>query len=435
MFVAPPTGFTVSVERIHVRPVAQTASVSVEPLLGRVTLLGLSIVGKTPTLCPRLENQDGAILLQCKTRRLWAELVQQGKETFVELREIAGISWQDADAQIPLRSWPLLSLSLPDHCPGTLPATRGECALAAGQLDVARAAWNECLKGPDVNLCRVRLGDLAFREGDIEEALAQWKKVTPVGPIGRMASMRKCELLGSCLVAKESDKMASTDLLPQSMAQEVTLHAIRRELFAGRDAHALELMVNALQHDRMLCHGAVALCQKFIAAGLGSEEPDARIAALSTFLHDEVRGGPSGYRLNQLASQTATELGAYAFAAAILAANTPHVPRNKLPSHLYAVIDLYLRAEDPIRAGVVFEYAESKLGTAVRSAQWNSLRVRLKKGMSPSLPVSKQTPPTKQVADLSSINDTVYISTDLARAAAALSRANTQDRIAEEKAP
>lgn len=420
--LAPPTGFTVSVERVPVSRVGGDARVKTEPLAATVVLEGLALIGRAPAACPTVERERGSITLRCTTRRLWAELAEDDKGLFLDLRVLRGVSWQGEASPLPLRAWPLTSVPLPDTCPGTLAAARGECALAQNDLEAARAAWTEGLEGPDASLCHLRLGDLAIRAGDPEAALAHYSKVSTIGPIAQMGQVRLCELVGSCLSRADSQALASVETLPAALAREVRLRSIRRELFAGRETASMQQLAAALEADPDTCEGALALCQALIGVGLISPEADARIAALSVFLTDKARKGGAEYALNEAASRAAAGLGAPAFAAAILAANTPKVPQAELAAHLLQVVRLYLLARDPVRAGVVLEYAESTLGNVTRAGPWREARRQLQGRRAQPGVAHRAPPPVRSVEEL---GNQVNISTELARAAAVRSRALT----------
>ncbi|MDP1824565.1 MAG: hypothetical protein Q8L48_15020 [Archangium sp.] len=409
-----PTGFTVSVERVDL---SGAATVVVDPLLGRVLVQGASLSGKAPRLCPTVERKGDQLTLRCTTKKLWAEVSHDVRGHFIDLRELSGVSWLDLSL-LPMKGWAPHSVLLPDTCPGTLAAARGECALARGELEAARAAWTDGLTGPDASLCHLRLGDLAIREGAIEAALAYYAKVPPVGFIGRMGQARTCELLGTCLTEDASTHAGNTEALPAELARELTLFSVRRELAAGRDGRAMQVLLALMETDREACEGWLPLCQKFLAVGFASDSADARIAALSAFLTDKARRGPAEYELNRAASLTARDLGAPAFAASILSANTPKVPAAELSAHLLEIVRLYLAARDPVRATVVLEYAEGKLGAGAYRGGWNGARRQLgrRAGTAVAAPTVERS--------LEALSTQVSLSTDLARAAALRSRAS-----------
>lgn len=417
--VAPPTGFTAAVERLPVAKTGGEVTVKVEPLLARVVITGGKLTGKPSQLCPKVEKKGDLTTLQCRTRRLWAELAHDAKGTFLDVRQLIGVSWLDADF-IPVVGYSPSAFLLPDSCPGTLLAAQGECAFARGDLAEAERLFTACLETPDLGLCHLRLGDFAVRRGEVEAALQHWAKVPNKGPMAKLARFRTCEISGTCLDVEGSARVRSTDALPSELHREVKLAGVRRELAAGRDAEAMTLFVAMLDRAPELCEGIQPLCQKLVSVGLLSDDAEARMGALSVFLQDRVRRGGAEYELNQLAATTAKELGAPAFAASVLSANTPRVPKAELPEHLLRVIELYLAARDTVRAGVVLEYAEVKLGAVTQGARWNAVRKALH-----HKPI---TPPAEPaVADsttaLEALSDDVSLSTDLARATKARSQA------------
>jgi tetratricopeptide (TPR) repeat protein len=316
---------------------------------------------------------------------------------------------------------------LPSHTIIQVPAARAECALGKGDLEVARAAWEEALLGPDLGLANLRLGDLALLDGDVVLAMNHYAKVIPVGPVGRLAQARTCELAGNCFSEVESKRIASDEGLAPEFARELALYTLRRELVSGRDRAALEFMTKRLSMDPDLCEAARTFCQKVVEVGLGSADVEARIAGLSLYLNDRVRRGPREQALNRVASETAFELGAPAFAAAVLASNTPHVEASALPSHLLRIIKLYTAANDHVRAEVILEYADTKLGAVTRGAEWSAVRKQLRSNAKTKRAVELPSLAADEQA-LEALTSQVTLTTDLARAARARSQAVENQR-------
>lgn len=426
---SPPTGFSRSVERVAVKPTSTAPALVVDPLTARVRVTGATVTGRS-RLCPIQRLEDGGVTLICSTRKLWAELDRDAHGSYIDLRELTSVPWSSEEARIPLTAWSLSALLIPDHCPGHNPASRGECALGRGDFAEAKQAYQEALTSPDLGLAHLRLGDLALRDGNVEEAMGHYAKVVPVGPIGRLAQARSCELVGTCFNREDSAKVANVEGLQHEFARELKLYALRRDLLAGRDVEVMARLTESLQADAEYCAGALPFCQKLVEAGLLSEDVDARIGALSVFLVDQVRHGPREQELSLMAAQTAQELGAPGFAAAVLASNTPHVPVAKVPSHLLEVTRLYLAANDRVRAGVILEYAETKFGAATRTAAWNQVRKQLGRT---TVALAAPKPVTGDAAELKELEGRVALTTDLARAAKALGRA--VDETQEERTP
>lgn len=417
--VAPPTGFTVSIERLDVQRTSESASVTTEPLAMRVELKGLTFSGKAPRLCPAISKKDGIITLRCTTRRLWAALEKDERGTYVSLRLLSGTAFQQPEVLVPMRPYSVTTMGIPDSCPGKTAAVIAECALAKGDLVTAKKGWEDALLGPDSAVGHLRLGDLAMQSGDIESALHHFTKVSFVGPLGRLAEARACELIGTCLAAKESARVGNRDGLPPEVDLELQKLNLRRDLTAGRDVEAMSALHAALEKNGAFCEGAIGFCQKVIEAGLVSDDQEARIAALAVFLTDKARRGPFEATLTLEAAEAAKEVGAPGFAASILAANTPHVPKADLGAHLQRIVELYLAAGDRVRAEAILDYADAKLGPGgTKSSVWKMTRKRVG-----TRHATVGITPVVDDAALEAFSSEVTLSTDLARAASARSRA------------
>jgi hypothetical protein len=202
---------------------------SVDPLSAHMTLHGAKLAaGAVHAICPTVELKRGALIFTCTTRRLWAALVEEKSELYLEVRELRGLA--PGDDSLVLRPWPLSSISIPGSCPGELPGPRGECAIAKGNLVEAKEAFLEAIGGADTNLARLRLGDLALREGDLEEALARYSKISFAGPIGRLAKARVCDLTGTCFAGVDAAEVDDITSLPEPLKTEMELYMLRRHL-------------------------------------------------------------------------------------------------------------------------------------------------------------------------------------------------------------
>lgn len=415
--LAPPMELTASVERLDVQRTGGDASVEVEPFARRITLRGLTLAGRAPQLCPKLERKGEVTTLTCRTRRLWAALEKDARGPYLSLRLLRGTSWIDPLVMPAPHAWSARTMGIPDGCPGRTAAVIAECALENGDAQTAQAQWKEALLGPDSAVGNLRLGALALREGDAEAALKHFKRVSFVGPLGRLAEMSACELEGTCAEPGTAAHVENLEGLPSELRRDALALRVRRLLTEDRDVEAMHALEGALTAERGFCEGNVAFCQKLIEGGLTSTDQEARIAALSVYLTDVARQGPIGTPLAFEAAAVATEVGAPGFAASILAAITPSVERGALSSHLLEVIRLYLAAGDRVRAAAVLEYADGKLGRP-HTRDWNLTRRRLGTRHANVDPV-----PVVDDAALQALTADVTLSTDLARAAAARSRA------------
>lgn len=372
---SPPTGFTQALERVQLtRPVA-AAQVQVDPLLGRIIVTQTKILKGPPSnLCPTVIEERERTVLRCTSRRLWAAAGADKSGPYLDVRLLQGVPPATGGDDLPLRPWPLGALGIPEQCPGRSTAPRGECLLADGAYDEAEALFKEALGGPDTPLARIRLGDLALRRGDWETALEQYALIPhTAGPIGRLAALRSCTLIGTCLSGAQAEASGELVGLSGVLRAELLLLSVRRQVAAGGVAAGVERLAAELATDPGLCSGAEALCQRIAQVGLEAEEDDVRMAGLRIFLTEGVRQGPHEAEISLVAAQAAEALGAPRFAGALYAAATPLVARPELEAHLLKTARLFLQAKDAVRANVILDYAESKLGGA-RGSQWSQVR-------------------------------------------------------------
>ncbi len=422
-----PTGFTEAVERVELVATSKDKPQLQVDALGQKLVLQNAKVDKKAhsELCPTVEVTRDAVILHCTTRRLWAELIEGERGALsLDLRSLRGVPWK-GDVTMELRAWPLRVAGIPDECPGRMDAAKGECALAQGKFEQAEAHFKSARGGPDSAISYLRLGDLALQRGDAEAAVHLYAFVAPVGPVGRIARARQCELTGSCLDPVSSKLAGDTQGLPEAPREELSLMYWRRELFMGREAGVMPAFSEALRDDPSLCAGALTLCQKMLQVGLVSPDEATRVAALDGWLVESVRHGPNELEVSNAAASAAESLGAPGFAATVLAGLSSQVNKVDLPGHLLRIMQLYLAARDVVRAGVILDYAESKLGRAGTStAPWQAARARLRPPLHGAVDagvakvVASREPPS-----LNDLQTTVSLAADLARAAAVRSRA------------
>jgi hypothetical protein len=163
-----------------------------------------------------------------------------------------------------------------------------------------------------------------------------------------------------------------------------------------------------------------------LEVGLRSDDEATRTSALDGWLIAGVQRGPYENELGEEAAKAAESLGAPGFAATVLAGLSSRVPKEALPAHLLRVVELYVAARDLVRAGVILDYADSRLGTKVTSTGgWRPVRARV----AASLHSVKRTTPTANSptvtssAGLDDLQNSVSLAAELARAAAVRSRA------------
>lgn len=417
----PPTGFTSSVERIALaRQGAKAPTLTVDAMAGRLYLA--HVQPKKPfksLICPTLELSGDGAVLSCGSRRIWAGLFQDQAGTYLDLRGLRGVP-RDGELAIGLQGWPMKALGIPDECPGRLDATKGECALSEGRLEEAEAFFRKARGGADSNLAYLRLGDLAAARGELEAAMHLYAFVPAVGPIGRVARARLCDLTGSCMSEKDSLAAGDTYGIPEPIKGELQLTTWRREALCGREAHVMAEFSHTLQAEPGLCAASMPLCQRLLLAGLNSHDDDARAAALDGWLVEWMRRGPFELELAVGAAHAAEDLGAPAFAATVLASSAGWVSGGDLEEHLLRIVQLYLAGRDPVRASVILDYAEGRLGPKVaRKAAWREARAEAARSQLPEPPRPPAPSPSPAALALTA---EVELARDLARAATVRSR-------------
>lgn len=370
-----PTGFTDAVERLPLvkAPKAGKLELTVDALLREIIVTGASgLKGPRGTLCPRSRIDPRGLVLSCSSRKLWGTLIDTPAGPVLEVRLLKCLAPGPPDERTPATAYTLSSLNIPESCPGESFAAKAECLWATGQYSQAEPLYMQALGGADTGVARLRLGDLLAWRGEWEKALSQYVKISPNGPIGRMAVVRACELAGSCLDQESSDVVGITDGLTNVMRNELILSNARRQLVMGEDARAERTLLDGLAADASLCDGAPGLCQKLVAAGLASDDDDVRTLALEAFLAPTIRKGPFLGQLLLLGADASVRAGAPGFAANLLAAATPTVPAAALSDHLLRAAQLYLEARDTTRAEVLLDYAGNR--SLTRGPKWQLVK-------------------------------------------------------------
>lgn len=310
-------------------------------------------------ICPDLEERPFEVHLKCRSRRIVARLVPHETGPLLEIGETRGLPWGGVDGP-PLLSFDPPEIGLGDPCPGSTPAGRAECLLGRGDRAGARAAFEQIADGPGLDLAQLRLGDLALDAGDLRAAVRAWERVRNE-PWQRLAAARLCEASWTCLSAARSDALYATQGLPDPLSRDLTLRQVRALGFLDRFTEASRKLLGA-NSGQGPCVTAPALCRRTCLLALRAPGPDA-IEGLLLWLELPDRGrGDASYELELAAAAAAERSGAPLFGANVLAAAVGHVPPRALPEHLLRTCELYLAGGDRVRAGVVLEFARSRLG-------------------------------------------------------------------------
>jgi hypothetical protein len=369
---------THAVERIPL-PGGGPVSLQVEPLASRIRLqvrdpvaLARHLRNASRTLCPAVGVEGDAVYVRCTSRLISATLVPHAGGQSLEVRHLQVPPWAGRDG-LPQVPFDPSRLSLGAPCPGDTPAGAGECALASGQIQRAEERFREAREGPGAPLAALRLGDLAARAGDLQEAVRIWKEVSPGSPFGRLAAARLCETDPRCVASGRSAFLfAPTDAHP-ALRADLVLRRARLDAFQGKALEAAQALAPEFAHGGG-CTAEPQLCGDVLLAAL--REPGARGAqALALYLAVPSRDrGPLAVELAAAAAERAAASGAPVFAATLLSAVSGQVGAPLLGDHLARTAELYLEGGDRARSGVVLEFARSRLPrSALASARWTRI--------------------------------------------------------------
>jgi tetratricopeptide (TPR) repeat protein len=366
---------THAVERIPI-PGTGPVTVQVEPLASRVRLevrdaaaVARQLRAASRTLCPAVAVEGDAVVLRCTSRQISATVVPHAGGQSLEVRHLQVPPWAGRDG-LPHVPFDPAKLSLGAPCPGDAPAGAGECALASGHLQRAEELFREAREGPGAALAALRLGDLAARAGDLQEAVRSWKEVAPGSPFGRLAAARLCETDPRCIASGRSAFLFASAEAHPALRADLVLRQARLEAFLGKALEAAQAL--APEHARGgACTAEPQLCGDVLLAAL--REPGARGAqALALYLEVPSRDrGPLAVELAAAAADRAAASGAPVFAANLLSAVSGQVAAPQLADHLARTAELYLDGGDRARGGVVLEFARSRLPRpTLASARW-----------------------------------------------------------------
>ena len=375
---------THSVERVAIPAAALPVSVRVEPLASRVVLasrdaaaLARAVRAASPTLCPEVGVSGGEVVLRCRTPLIGAALVPFSGGQSVELRHLQVPPWSGRDG-MPLVPFDPRKIGLGSHCPGEGNAAVGECALGTGHPEQAEEPFRDAVSGPHGDLAALRLGDLAARAGNLPEAAAMWKRVSPSSAYGRLAGCRLCEIDPACLASPRAAVLFHPDEEASPLREDLLLHQARIDAFQGRALEAAQALAPE-QGPAGACSAEPVLCADVLLAAL--REPGPRGAqALALYLETPSRDrGPVAVELARAASDQAASAGAPVFAANLLATTSGAVPPAQLADHLARATELYLVGGDRVRAGVLLDFARSRLAAAeLATPRW----ARIARGVS-----------------------------------------------------
>ena len=311
-------------------------------------------------LCPVSFRRDGALVLQCVTGRLEGELARTGKTTTLTLRSLRGLPWRNplaARTRLMVEKYTLGGL-----CPGTTPDAQGECLLEGGHAGEAKPLLDGAVT---TQLVSLRRGDLCVMlEQDAVAALAHYEAAGNEGTLGRLAHLRRCELVG-CAGGRDPYE---TVALPEPARTEVELRQIRALALEGHRARAAALLTARLADVSRLapCAEWFDLCVGLTSGALGDSDVAAQASGLTLYVQLLPLLPGKNARLARQAADVASGLGAYRFAANVLASVTDKIPPRQLEEHLARTAAMYDGANDRVRSEVIREYAVVKLRRRLR---------------------------------------------------------------------
>ena len=213
----------------------------------------------------------------------------------------------------------------------------------------------------------LRAGDAALAGGDLTLALAAFRDAGHLGPCGRLATERICELNGGdCF---RHPVIFDRSGLTGALLQDLLLREARIRALTG---HPFEAVEPLLKLGQPTCANN-ALCRHILVSVL-REPPRAATAGALAFAMSLPGKGPYAVELTRAEADTSAALGAPRTGATLLAAITAQVSAADLPGHLLRTAELYKAARDNAHAAAVTEFARTKLSAdSFASPRWRAV--------------------------------------------------------------
>ena len=174
-------------------------------------------------------------------------------------------------------------------CPGDNEISRGECTLVVRDLGAAREHFLDGWNTQRSPFAAMRLGDLAWMEGETATALQWYEQVNGSTMMQRMANLRRCELETGCGVTGRN--VPSVETFSGPFGDEALLRTARIFTRSGFPDLAAALLVDG---DGRGCDLALPTCQQIAALALEKSTTNETLAlSLATRrpddAHDEAR--------------------------------------------------------------------------------------------------------------------------------------------------
>jgi hypothetical protein len=371
-------------ERLPLPRLRGSLDVAVDPLRSTITIsapkdlgaVAAKVSANLGNICPRWEVVSGRVLLRCRTKYLQASRVEDGGKSFIDIQELRGLPRLGDEQRLEVFYDPA-KVGAGGACPGTSPAGRGECAYRDGQWKQAEVQFKLGLESYDRPMSALRLGDLAARRGDFNAAALMWNRAGTLGPFGRLAAARLCELRGGCMEGRAKGLFEGGELR-EPMRTELALRAARVDAFAGRHAKVLKRLTDVM--DRPAVGGCVTMgmtfCRRLVSWALEEASGDDAREALELYLALPGRtGGPEAMQMGRAAAELAAKLGAPVFGGNLLASVAGSVSPADMPDHLLRTAELFLAGADRPRAQLLLDYAETRLlARQLSGGRWAAIR-------------------------------------------------------------
>jgi hypothetical protein len=375
----------VAAERLPLPVPVKTTDLVVEPLtgtievrrIGNAKVVAQKMAAAAGQICPEIEAVVTSVVIHCRTKRLDANLVFDRGKTFIEIEELRGLPWRLPADRLSVFYDPV-EVGFGEGCPGTLPVGRGECALRDGRTEEAAAMFRQAMaSAPQASFAGVRLGDMALARGDLAGALNFYKRASYGDMFGRLAEARVCELDGNCL-ERGTERLFNATNRPEPVRSELLLRGARVALFADKFAEAGRLVAGAVnaRGSGVCAAGGQLLCRRILLVVLEHVTGDDARLALETYLALPDRTeGPLAMPMMRAVAEKAASIGAPLFAANLLAANATSAEGPGLGDYLLRTAELYIAGGDVIRARVVVDYADTRIGRGgFAGSRWAAVR-------------------------------------------------------------
>ncbi|MDX2022117.1 MAG: hypothetical protein SF187_17910 [Deltaproteobacteria bacterium] len=392
-------------ERIKLSPFGSAIRVEVVPLdqvirlhtAGNVAQLGARIGAAAGQICSDIHVEKSYVELRCKTPQLDAVLTKEGRDTFLDINELRGLPWRLGIDGPPVTYFDPQVLNMGDGWAGERAVVRAEQALHEGRFLEAANLFRSALNSHALLLAQVRLGDLALIAGDPQTALGWYELGSRVGVYGRLSAARLCEFDPECIVY-----MPSLDpdpySLPGPLRDDLVLRSARALSFAGMFVRSVETMRRRFESvdDEKFCQLPTGvLCRRLVLTALRHVTVDEarKVMEVYMLLPDRTKG-PVAVDLAREGAEVAAKLSAPAFGANLLSAVSGEVPDVALSDHLVRAAELYLMANDPVRARVIYDFADARgLRKQMGSARWQAVRKLMRRGEPPKPKVNEEDKP------------------------------------------